>query len=61
MRTKKQIEERIAALEVRRRILLEYLGSEVSEAGWHGVADAANDLREVDAELHALRWVLEGG
>ena len=30
--------------------LIEYLKMKVESEDWHGVADAANDLRELDAE-----------
>ena len=36
--------------EEHRRRLIEYLESKVALADWHGVSDAANDLRELEAE-----------
>lgn len=33
-----------------RRILIEYLLMKAKQEDWHGVSDAANDLREMDAE-----------
>lgn len=36
--------------ESRRAVLIEYLRMKVGMEDWHGVADAANDLRELDAE-----------
>lgn len=32
-----------------RRRLIEYLEAKVAAADWHGVSDAANDLRELEA------------
>lgn len=34
----------------RREALVAYLRMKVEEEDWHGVADAAMDLRELDAE-----------
>lgn len=39
----------------RRLTLVGYLGAKVEEQDWHGVADAAMDLREVDAKLELLK------
>lgn len=47
--------DRTEQLSTRRPILIEYLLSCAREQDWHGVSDAANDLREVDAELRGLR------
>lgn len=33
-----------------RQILIEYLKMKARREDWHGVSDAANDLRELDAE-----------
>jgi len=38
----------------RRAVLREYLAEVTKEEDWHGVMDAAADLREVDAELRGL-------
>lgn len=32
------------------RTLVEYLKAKVAKEDWHGVSDAANDLRELEAE-----------
>lgn len=41
----------------RRDVLIQYLQSCVEIADWHGVSDAANDLRELEAEDRgAKRW-----
>ena len=38
-------------LDRRRTTLIAYLTMKVDERDWHGVADAAMDLRELDAQL----------
>lgn len=38
----------------RRLVLKDYLHEAETEEDWHGVMDAAADLREVDAELRGL-------
>ena len=38
----------------RREVLIEYLTMKTDEQDWHAVADAAMDLRELDARLEAL-------
>lgn len=41
----------IPQLKERRDKLILYLKMKVEEEDWHGVADAAMDLREIDAKL----------
>jgi hypothetical protein len=36
-------------------VLVEYLKSKVEIADWHGVSDAANDLRVLEAQHAALK------
>lgn len=38
-----------------REIMIGYLLQKVEVADWHGVADAAMDLREIEAKLEVLR------
>lgn len=57
-RTREEVQARINKLLARRDNLLNYLGMKVDEQEWHGVEDAGSDLRDVDAELIGLRWVL---
>lgn len=38
----------------RRQILIDYLKVKVAESDWHGVSDAANDLRVMEAQQRAL-------
>lgn len=44
----------IKALQAERTTLIEYMRHKLDEEDWHGVADAANDLREIDRELAVL-------
>lgn len=37
----------------KRRRLIQYLIAKITEADWHGVSDAANDLRVLEAEERA--------
>ena len=39
--------------EAQREILIDYLNLMVSRGVWHGVSDAANDLRVLEAEQNA--------
>lgn len=41
-------------LEKRRRVVIADLQSKVEAEDWHGVADAAMDLREIDAQLSLI-------
>jgi len=44
-----------ADYETQRRVMLEYLQVMAARGDWHGVADAAMDLREMEAERkHAV-------
>lgn len=47
---KDQLKDRI-------RRMVEYLLLKVEERDWHGVADAAMDLREMEAQLEVLDWM----
>lgn len=35
----------------RKRFMIDYLKLKIQEQDWHGVADAAMDLREIEVEL----------
>jgi hypothetical protein len=48
-------EERIAQLEGHRALMVTYASHRLEEEDWHGVMDAAADLREIDTELRVLR------
>lgn len=44
-----------ASLRLMRKTLIDYLAAKTQSEDWHAVSDAANDLREVDAQLAVLR------
>lgn len=53
-----KIEDAMVRLEERRQKMLDYLNLKVSEQDFHGVADAAMDLRDIDSELLAWKQIL---
>jgi hypothetical protein len=59
MGLKEKITARIAVLNEQKGLMIEYLLMKVSIGDYHGVADAAMDLREIDAELKGLKLSLE--
>lgn len=44
----------LEVLRVRRALYVKYLRDRAEVEDWHGVMDAAADLREIDAALKAL-------
>ena len=46
--------ERLKMLAESRVLHVRYLALKTSEEDWHGVSDAANDLREIDAEARVI-------
>lgn len=60
MRSPEEIQARIAWLEGGRNVMLAYLDLKQDNSDWHGVQDAGSDLRDIEAELLGLRWVLGG-
>lgn len=44
-------ESLVRSLQNRRKLMQEYLQLKVGEEDWHGVADAAMDLRDIDSEI----------
>ena len=59
MKSRKQINDRIKLLEDRKALLPPYAADRMSEEDYHGVADAAMDLRDTAAELQGLYWVID--
>lgn len=55
------LERRLRSLASSRKTHLEYLSMKMGAEDWHGVADAANDLREIDAEARAIAYAHRGG
>jgi hypothetical protein len=47
---------RIKDLEEWRPILIQYLEQKFKAEDWHGVQDAASDLRDLDCELDGLKF-----
>lgn len=47
---------RIAELEKARQVMIGYGQLKFSQEDWHGVQDAASDLRDIDNELDGLRY-----
>ena len=45
----------ISELEDAKRTMIEYLKLKVKQEDYHGVADAAMDIREIDAKLSVLK------
>lgn len=56
---KEQILQMVDDLKVRRVTMIEYLLLKVKERDWHGVADAAMDLRDIESELIGIEGVEE--
>ena len=51
----------ITKLESFKARLVEYLNLKVEQEDWHGVSDAANDIREIEARLGMLRELEANG
>lgn len=51
---KDDVDERIKTLELAKDNLKEYMLIKMNDEDWHGVADAAMDLREIETELRVL-------
>lgn len=49
-------EKEIAAIQTRIITMMGYLQMKVEERDWHGVADAAMDLRDLENYLMGLRF-----
>jgi hypothetical protein len=45
------MQQTLSQLEHARVILIAYMKMKMSQADWHGVSDAANDLRELEVLL----------
>lgn len=60
MRTAHEIKQKMAEVEENIEVLLAYLGSRIKQRDWHGVEDAASDIRDNESALTVLAWILEG-
>lgn len=54
------IEERLKDLAKRKHLFVSYLKDRVLVEDWHGVQDAASDIREIEAEMRALESCEKG-
>jgi hypothetical protein len=60
MQDQPNIEALIRFEKTRRRRMLDYLELKVEEQDWHGVQDAASDLRDLDERIKAFKEILNG-
>ena len=60
MRTAAEVESKILEARQNIAVLSEYLHNRIKQSDWHGVEDAASDIRDNEAALRALHWVLGG-
>lgn len=56
---KNKFSERVIQLEDSRHKMMSYLQHKVNEQDWHGVADAAMDLRDIESELDGIKFAME--
>ena len=59
MSDRKSIEVAIILLRNKKEIMIGYLNHKACDHDWHGVSDAANDIREIEAKLEVLVKVIE--
>jgi len=50
VRIQDKLEHEILELNKRKKVMIVYLQLKTSQQDWHGVSDAANDLRDIEAE-----------
>lgn len=50
----KDFERRIINHQKRKRVMIEYLNLKLNEEDWHGVEDAASDIRDIEAAIKEL-------
>ena len=53
--SKEKAKELIKFYQDSKRTMLKYIALKIAEEDWHGVADAAMDLRETDTYIRALK------
>ena len=51
-----ELKDRIRTLKANKAFLIEYIKMKLLEEDFHGVADAAMDIRDIEAELKGLRF-----
>lgn len=50
-------EDRIDVLRHAKRLMVDYLSLKVVEEDWHGCADAAMDLRDIENEIKGIEFM----
>lgn len=58
MALKDYLASRLAYIKSSRETMEEYLHLKITEEDWHGVADAAMDLRDLEAEKKTFKSIL---
>ena len=58
MRAREDIQMRLHKALGRKDLFLRYSEDRLEQLDYHGVADAAMDLREIQQEIDVLEWVL---
>ena len=61
MENKPTLEQHIAALEQKKQFMIQYIYMKVQEGDFHGVADGAMDVRDIEAEILGIRKAIEHG
>jgi hypothetical protein len=56
---KLELIEELASLFDQKQRMVDYLKLKLSQEDWHGVADAAMDIREIISEIKALSDIVE--
>ena len=56
---KLELTEELASLFEQKQRMVDYLKLKLSQEDWHGVADAAMDIREIISEKKALSDIIE--
>ena len=51
---------RIAELEEQKKLMLDYLKMKLDNEDYHGVEDAASDIRDIEAAIHELEMLVSG-
>lgn len=59
VRSEKELRTALAQLRQRHAIQKNYMQLPAARADWHGVMDAAADLREIEAHIEALQFALK--
>ena len=55
---KKKINKKIKELNKRLNVMKIYLDMKREEEEWHGIEDAASDIRDIEAQIYVLEEIL---